>query len=277
MKAGLTQIEPSQAADLYAPWCDQLATQAVVAGAVPGRVWVDDPRAPTLALMHVSHRLYLAGSTGAPAAAVERLGSTLIDGLLAEVKARGEGGLVLYYLESDWLQTLQDNVFAGRTIYPGRHNVYLLDNLDAGWQLPDLAPLPAGMALVEVDETLLARSELRNHAELLEELQSERPSVAAFLKESFGVCIVSSDAVVTWCLSEYNLGDRCEIGIATDEAHRRQGLATLTAAHMIRQAAARGIRRVGWHCWLRNEPSNATARKLGFRLAAEHGAIFLPA
>ena len=52
---------------------------------------------------------------------------------------------------------------------------------------------------------------------------SERASVDEFLGRSVGVYIVrrdptAGDELVSWCLSEYNHGGRCEIGIETAEA-----------------------------------------------------------
>ena len=277
MQAGLVIDEHGVAGGLYAPLAYQLATLAVLAGAAPGTVWVDDPAAPGLSLMQVGHRLYLVGDSQVKGAALKQLGCTLLEQLLPAAKAHGEEGFVLYYHDEGWGEVLQSSLFAGRTVYPGRRNYYELSGLRADWHPPVMPELPAGLELTALDEPLVSRRDLRNHTALLEEMQSERASVADFMAKSFGTCITSADALVTWCLSEYNLGERCEIGIATDEAYRRQGLATLAAMGMIRQAYGLGVRRIGWHCWLRNEGSNATARKLGFAHVNEHGAFFLPA
>ena len=277
MQAGLVSVEPGFGARLYEPWNDQLATQAVLAGVAPGTVWVDEPAAPALALMKVGHRLYLAGDCQAKGPALAQLGCTLFEQVLPAAKARGEDGYLLYYHDAGWEAVLGSTLFAGRKVYPGRRNYYELSDLTEDWQPPVTPDLPAGLNLRAVDAALLEQSHLRNHAALLEEMQSERESVADFMAKSFGSLLVSADAIITWCLSEYNLGDRCEIGIATDEGYRRQGLATLTAIGMIRQSAAQKMRRVGWHCWLLNEGSNATARKLGFKHINEHGAFYIPA
>lgn len=89
---------------------------------------------------------------------------------------------------------------------------------------------------------------------------------------SFGVCPVTADALVGWCLSEYNTGDRCEVGIATLPPHGGQGLATATGAAFVQQALARGITRIGWHCHAENRPSWATALKIGFTKVADYPA-----
>ena len=77
--------------------------------------------------------------------------------------------------------------------------------------------------------------------QLREEMCSERPSVEDFLARSFGVCLVDEeqDALAGWCLSEYNCGDRCEVGIEVDEAYQRHGLGTLLARALCQEAFTR--------------------------------------
>jgi RimJ/RimL family protein N-acetyltransferase len=74
-------------------------------------------------------------------------------------------------------------------------------------------------------------------------------------------------------MSEYNLGDRCEVGIETAPEYRRRGLATLVASAMLKHAADVGIKRVGWHCWADNAASVATAERLGLSRVAEYTAL----
>ena len=58
---------------------------------------------------------------------------------------------------------------------------------------------------------------------------SERPSVADFLARSFGYCLVHENQIIGWCMSEYNNGNRCELGIETAAPFRRRGLAAESA------------------------------------------------
>jgi ribosomal-protein-serine acetyltransferase len=70
----------------------------------------------------------------------------------------------------------------------------------------------------------------------------------------------------------------CEVGVWLSPGATGQGLATRAVAAMIDWAVeVRGLRRVEWHCVPENEPSRATARRLGFqhddtqRETFEHG------
>jgi len=101
-------------------------------------------------------------------------------------------------------------------------------------------------------------------------MQSERISVQEFLEKSFGYSTRIDDEIVGWCMSEYNTANRCELGIATVGAYRRQGIATLLGKALIKHALAQDINCIGWHCWADNKPSIATARKLGFEKCFEY-------
>jgi RimJ/RimL family protein N-acetyltransferase len=104
---------------------------------------------------------------------------------------------------------------------------------------------------------------------------SERASVEDFLARSFGLCPVHENEIAGWCMSEYNVSGRCEIGIATTEKHQRKGIATLATWSFLAEAHQRGYQRVGWDCWTRNEASTATARKAGFHLIEEYPAVVI--
>ena len=124
--------------------------------------------------------------------------------------------------------------------------------------------------MLSVDSGLLERTELTGLVGVVEEMRSERLTVEAFFERSFGYCVVREGAIVGWCMSEYNAGDRCELGIGTAEEHRRRGLATLSGSAVIREAVSRGITDIGWHCHERNMASVATADRLGFTRVLEY-------
>jgi RimJ/RimL family protein N-acetyltransferase len=124
--------------------------------------------------------------------------------------------------------------------------------------------LPDGFRLTPVDPVLLDDAALANRDALIEEACSERESVEDFLARSFGVALLHGRAIAGWCLSEYNLGQRCEVGIAVDGAFRRRGLAKALGRAFARQALAADVHDVGWHCWEDNAASVAMARALGF-------------
>jgi RimJ/RimL family protein N-acetyltransferase len=114
-----------------------------------------------------------------------------------------------------------------------------------------------------VDEAFLAEK-WQNLEFLTDEMCSERESVQDFLAKSFGVCLISGDQIAGWCLSEYNTGHRCEVGIAVLDEFQQRGFATLLAYSFVELARNKDVARIGWHSSAANVGSIATAVKAGF-------------
>jgi GNAT superfamily N-acetyltransferase len=145
------------------------------------------------------------------------------------------------------------------------------------YEITDFAPQPAldlpdGFSMQLITAEFLS-SDVAGLDAVKEEMCSERASVEDFLARSFGLCPVHVGEVAGWCMSEYNVADRCEIGIATAPNHQRKGIATLETWSFLSEAHRRGYTRVGWDCWTQNLPSVATARKAGFSLIEEYHAV----
>jgi len=242
-----------------------LAVRALLAGNVPGQVYVDDPRHPRAALARIGYRFYLGGSPGEEAFNRE-MGRFFAETVYPKGRAAGQEGFVVKCTTAGWVEQA-DVLLPGKMPIPEYHHYYAGREVCHNWR----AMLPPDVTIRPVDRALLA-ADLEGLDDLREEMQSERPSVAEFLDKSFGLVPVRENEVIGWCLSEYNCGDRCEVGIATAEAYRRRGLATLLSTAFIEHARARGIDRIGWHCNADNAASNATALKVGLRQVAAYPA-----
>jgi RimJ/RimL family protein N-acetyltransferase len=250
---------------LFAPLAEHLALESVLMGHSAGHILADDDEAPRAALVWTQGRAFLAGDAQEEAlrAAVT---AALAGQLRDDMARRGQPAFTLAYTPA-WAPHVAALL---ADFYPlsGTRHAYTRDTETP----PPAAPFSG--ALQPISGALLARSDLLGHAELLAEMSSERPSVTEFLMKSFGTIALRDEEIIGWCLSEYNTPDRCEFGIATAAAQRRQGVATATAAAAINQASARGMLRIGWHCWADNAPSIATARALGFSLAEVYPVAF---
>jgi len=252
---------------------EHLAVSAILNGAIATNIWVDDLACPRITLTRSKSRFYLTGVND-NAAFNAALGALFRETIYPQALASGDAMYVLHYAPECWEQTLSE-ALSDKQPMVGRYQVYSLDLAQHAAPPGDWRTLlPDGIVLRQVDRELLAEEGLAHLDDLREEMCSERASVDDFLAQSFGVCLVHQDAIIGWCLSEYNTDDRCEIGIATDEAYRRRGLATAMTWAFIEQALAWGIRRIGWDCWANNVASSATARKAGFAKVADHSVLF---
>ncbi len=244
-----------------------LAVRSILAGSTPADVYVDSPDQPSVVLAKAGHRYLLAGRPDQPTFLRDM--QTWFEGVVYPHAAEhGEEGFSLYYAPAGWEKPLAQ-VFSAKTPLNTQREYYTGEARQVDWR----CGLPAGFDIRPVDAALLADAQLEGLSELLEEMCSERPSVADFMAHSFGVVGLWENKLAGWCLSEYNHGESCEIGIATLPPYRRRGLAACMSMAFSEMARLQGVRHLGWHCYASNTPSGATARKAGLVKACDYQAL----
>ena len=241
---------------------------ALFEGCATGRLFVDNATAPESGVIVCNSRVLCAGDASQGDFILE-MEVCFADELIPEHKRRGNDAYLVYAPGNAWESKLPA-MFGDHQIYHGTRQYYEVTNF-----APKPAPdLPPGFSLHMITPEFLS-SDVVGLDAVRQEMCSERPSVEDFLRRSFGLCPVYANEVAGWCMSEYNVGDRCEIGIATAEKHQRKGIATLVTGSFLAEAHQRGYNRVGWDCWTRNAASVATARKAGFTLVEEYPAAVI--
>lgn len=238
-----------------------LSVAAVLAGTVAGKVWVDTPEQPRVGYAETPEGYYLTGDPHA-------------SDLYAALHALIPPYAYLIVEPAAWDAVL-DQVWSNPFARPHGRRTYRLHSLRlTGWR----THLPAGYSVVPLDAALAERTELQGHAHLMDHAENW-PSRDAFLALNCGVCAIRDDAIVSYALADCVVGDRCELGVATEAAHRRRGLATLVTAAAIERAQAAGIQEIGWQCFASNAGSIAVAEKVGFQPFADYLAysMVLPA
>ncbi len=238
-----------------------LAVVTVLAGILPGRIYVDTPANTGTAILIPSnrHRVYVSGEPDA------RLLADVIH-LLSEESLVESYGFVVYYDPSHPWQPALEQVLPKQEIDSLTRQFYRLR--EPSWKNP--SSLLGPITISRIDESMVGDTTLVNRDLLLEEVYSESPSLEHFFRQNFGFCAQDGHRLVAWCLAEYHSQGRYELGIEIIEAYQRQGIATYLADAVIRHAFAQGATEVGWHCWAANTPSVATAVKLGFEKVLDY-------
>lgn len=255
-------------APLFAGLEEHLVLASIFAGKSPATVYVDDRSLPSAAFIWYKHRAFLGGSPRNQGF-LNETGELLNSELIPAALAQGVEAMLLHFYDPAW-QTELAALLPSHTPILGRRQYFQIDiDPSTDPQFFVGGPLPDGFEALPVDVDLLSRDELGNIDLLRAETCSERLSVEDFLTYSFGSCLVKQEHLAAWCLSEYNVDGRCEVGVATMEAYQRQGLGTLVTRRFLAQAREAGYDQVGWHCWANNEASGALARRAGFRLHKE--------
>lgn len=243
----------------FAPY--HLCAQAVLAGTLPGQVWVDDLAHPRVGFVSGSEGQYLAGDSECTSAYAE----------LREV--------IPYYAyllvdTLDWepvLKQVWKNPAARRH---DRQHYLFRQNAAPAWR----EHLPEGVRAVSIDEGFFNLTHLENFGAIEDWLEGWGTR-ENFLARGCGTCLVVGETIASYSLMDCALRDRCEIGIVTDIRFRKQGLARLTVSATVEACLARGYREIGWQCLRSNAGSIATARRVGFDWERDYVAFsnWLPA
>jgi GNAT superfamily N-acetyltransferase len=133
---------------------------------------------------------------------------------------------------------------------------------------PIAVPAIEGLRFTNIDRALLADEHVQNTEHVRSEINWMWPSEEHYYRHGFGIVAVVDQRAVCWCTAEYASPQCCGIGIATDPAYERRGLATATAAHFVLEAKRRGIAPY-WECGSWNAASVRVAEKVGFEQIAE--------
>ena len=257
-------LEPDTYASVHSLFEDMtchLAVVTVLAGILPGRIYVDDPARPRTAILIPSNRHRVYGS-GEPE---PHLLADVIH-LLSKESLEESYGFVMYYDPSYPWQPALEQVLQKQEIASLIRQFYRLREPSS----PAASPLPEPITIGRIDETMVRDTTLVNRDLLLEEIHSESPSLEHFFRQHFGFCAQDGHQLVAWCLAEYHSQSRYELGIETIEAYQRKGIATHLADAVIRHAFAQGATEIGWHCWAANTLSVATALKIGFEKVLDY-------
>jgi GNAT superfamily N-acetyltransferase len=234
-------------------------------GCASARLFVDDAVKPQAGVLVCNSRVLCTGDA-TQYDFLEEMMNTFSGELIPAQRSGGNDAYLACTSGEGWDVALQ-SMFHNCQFYHGNRQYYEITNFASK---PDLQ-LPNGFSMHLITPDFLS-SDIAGLDAVQDEMCSERVSVDDFLARSFGLCPVHANEVAGWCMSEYNVGERCEIGIATSEKHQRKGIATLTTWTFLAEAHRRGYTRVGWDCWTRNEASGTTARKAGFTLVEEYPA-----
>ncbi|MBN1642670.1 MAG: GNAT family N-acetyltransferase [Anaerolineae bacterium] len=220
-----------------------LHVASVLDGASPGEIYVDRCDNPGAAYVAAGEGHYLAARKGMSSA------------FAAEVNARLPRDCV-FALFHDRALSREDlePVLAHTYAVPARRTYLRLRTpLLGDWR----ERVPVGFTLQPVDCAQI-------RGELAEAILEEWQSLDAFCARGFGFCVLHDGEIVSQCLVDYVVGQRCEIGVSTRRGFRRRGLATLVTAAAVEHALDAGFTEIGWHCWTNNVGSLGVARKVGF-------------
>jgi RimJ/RimL family protein N-acetyltransferase len=246
---------------LFAELDYNLLIDSVISGNTPGVVFVDQPSQPEVALLwNRQDALILAGIPNASVDLniVREIGRLLQRVILPDARKRYIPQLSLQWHPGEWEIHLPE-ILARWHPEKAYRRLYLLKQIGFNYR-HNLMP---GHSIERISPQLL-QSDLLNREQVLGWIESFWPSNAVFLERGFGYCVVTRYAITSWCLSVFTNSNRFELGVATEEAFRQQGHASLAVAACLEHCLLNNLI-PEWHCWEDNLPSIRLAEKVGFK------------
>ncbi|MBK8031506.1 MAG: GNAT family N-acetyltransferase [Chloroflexi bacterium] len=236
-----------QTAPLFAQaWFDEMYMEAVLLGRQPGRIFVNDLKTPTSAVMFRTYEYYLAGDP------VQSLRQFLKD-------APAEPGVFQNFygwapIGKPWEQALLDDFDA--LGYIGRLNFIWNNAPLMNWR----AALPDGASIVALDAALAQQVD----AALNETIGAVWSGYDRFEQNGgYGFALLMNGAPASVAFAGAVGTKAVNIFVGTADQFHRQGLAKIVCSAFIETTLARGLLPT-WDTDSANGRSRALAKRLGF-------------
>ena len=227
---------------------NELSVFSVIHGYMPGEIYVNDTRNPTVALIKTCECNFIAGSSK-------------YDDFNSNISTELEYWDQLTPDSDEWIDIIpkiHTNPYVRR--YTRRHYTLSMNDFrEYNITLKD------GYILEKVDLDILRKSPYKNSDKVIEWAENWGDD-AAFKKYGVGYYIHNNETILSWSLSDCYCDKKIAIGIHTDEMYRMQGLAKIVVSATIKECFNRGYESIDWLCVDSNKGSIGLAESFGFKL-----------
>jgi GNAT superfamily N-acetyltransferase len=215
---------------------------AVLDGTIQGRILVNHPDAPSVALVQelAEGTTYIGGKP------------TTLDLAVGVTQLRQHQEVVICL----WASDPRKIILPATPDYEGVAIDFINRAVSVG--LNKLTTPPAGHRLQQINAEIVPLLSGFDYYEVM------FGSVAQALQNTIGYCLFYGGEVVSEAVAGPLTRGIAEIGVGTVEHHRKKGLATVVAARVIQECEAQGYRPF-WNASYQNVPSVALAQRLGFK------------
>lgn len=246
-----------------------LVLQTILDGRTPGKIWVNNIEAITAALVwdKLNTFFYLLG-VSIDNQFNQDLRSLIVSTILPEADQLGYRNFYLLPTSQAWEDQI-GTFLKGFNPVKQSINAYTLTPDQTDTLLSGPSYLPAGYELKRITPELLNHAGLGNLDEVIYCINACWGRTDNYLQNNgVGFCILTDNAVASWCSTDYIFGDECELYVETFEGHKQNGLGTMAARACIRECLTRDLT-VYWHCFGDNAGSIRIAEKTGFSKISE--------
>lgn len=259
----LDKTEYREVEHLFSDFEHHISVKGVINGNVEGRIFTDVNRLAAVA--ETPQGIFLSNGIQCGTFSSE-MNLIFKDDILPKYEKIGKLDYVIFYSQKDNCENVLNNMFDGLSPMRSRRMTFSNDMLNVETVL--------SKGIYPVNKELFAKSDMSGLDGVINEILGGWASVNDFLKSGFGCVAIKDSKIIGWCLTDWVVGDECEIGIETYPEYRKQGFGNKLASGALTLAKNMGIKRTGWQCWFNNDGSIATAKSVGFKILEEFQVYF---
>ncbi|NHJ33455.1 MAG: GNAT family N-acetyltransferase [Asgard group archaeon] len=217
-----------------------------------GSLYVDNIQQPTVALIARTIVYFLAGDSS----------NSSVPELLEQIESQR----LIFIPDEEWLKKLKEKW--GEKLKPYPRIKFSSEKLDINHMNEIQKSLSEGLVIEQLTEETIEN--ISQQAKNI--IRLTFPSIEAFIKRSFGFCILDGDKIASLALAASPIYDKhFEIHIETDPEYQRRGLAMISCARLIEYSLQNALVP---HWDADNEPSAKLALKLGYTKPEKYNAYF---
>lgn len=240
---------------------------SIIEGNTPAEIFANDVHNPTISIVCEGHGFYFGGEAIDRTQYYEAV-NFFKEQILDENRKRKLGIAKIYYSSEIWKKILIESL---NEYKPRSYEKILFQH-----RLEEISHHPNNdpdLIIKEIDRELI-NSQLGYVEPVINEIKYMWGSLEKFYKDGFGYCAIKDQNIVSWCTAEYKSQKYCGIGIETIEDYQKQGIATITAYHLLKKCLHLNLI-PHWDCWKSNIPSVKVAEKNGFKKLTDYNILFI--
>ncbi len=256
MVVELNRAKFNKVTDLFKDLEYNLSIFSVINKINPGRIFVNNMENPTAALLISPEGMYFTGDAKDNAFNCE-LNNVLKDDILKKALEKLKVDYIVFYSSKEWENSFKD-IFS--SLYPMKDDRRYLELEIGKFHIEEVSE-----NVKKIDREMLLGSNLKEIDDVRESIIENWSSVDNFLENGFGYVYIVDGGVVSRCIADCVVEDKCELGVETEEDYRQKGYCTQVVIATLNYCKNNNIKNVGWHCWDNNIPSYKLAEKVGFK------------